>query len=479
MIASLAHAWRECPDNKSRCFSDRCRMGLCQRLMAPKPQLLGRACPLHRDKWCYDMTCRTAGCQGIPKTAAPKEKPHFSLETLQGKICPVTGIRCKTPYQCLLEMGKHCPSIPAPVSICHLDGKPCESSVKCETCPHGGIGLLTRTPDGTGVICPTIKGSACHLKDCISTRTCKCNMSTKQTETTVPIDKSCHFGLYRLGKLGSATIWIGREAAVGDRPPKSDRDFSLIISLIGGSWPYRTGEDGAIVTGNPEAQRLFPEQVFRREKVIPFFHINWPDYGVPPLDKEWWLSFAKALAEVDGEVAIYCMGGHGRTGTMASILAVIAGWSPKGKCPVTWLRSKYCHNVVESDEQADYIENITDCKITAICSYEQERTRRPYPAMKSPKGNVTVKTSKGKPDGMQDGKLTLSKNAFKKWAKKLRRDGSQVPTIGELDDGEMVTVAGSVFQWCLPDQKFMYLGPYNPQAGNEIEPEKPTEESLK
>ena len=95
-------------------------------------------------------------------------------------------------------------------------------------------------------------------------------------------------------------------------------------------------------------------------------HISWPDYGIISWEKD---KFEKLLAAIKADkltsVYVCCVGGHGRTGTMMSILAGLSGAIPEGECPVTWLRKVYCDNVVESEKQLGYVEAITGVKVTA------------------------------------------------------------------------------------------------------------------
>jgi hypothetical protein len=99
---------------------------------------------------------------------------------------------------------------------------------------------------------------------------------------------------------------------------------------------------------------------------VQILHISWPDYGIITWEKE---RFQELLAAIKADklesVYVCCVGGHGRTGTMMSILAGLSNAIPDGECPVTWLRNKYCDNVVESESQLDYVQKITGLTVTA------------------------------------------------------------------------------------------------------------------
>ena len=83
--------------------------------------------------------------------------------------------------------------------------------------------------------------------------------------------------------------------------------------------------------------------------------LDWPDFGVPP-DRA---AFTEACATVlrrsrmNDLVEIGCLGGHGRTGTMIAVLAHLTG-EPAASA-VAWTRRHYCHDAVETAEQAAFV----------------------------------------------------------------------------------------------------------------------------
>jgi hypothetical protein len=88
----------------------------------------------------------------------------------------------------------------------------------------------------------------------------------------------------------------------------------------------------------------------------PHEHLAWPDFGVPDPD-ELAASLHRLLAhERSGErVEIGCLGGHGRTGSALACLAVLTG-TPADSA-VDWVRTHYCPDAVETDEQRAFVEN--------------------------------------------------------------------------------------------------------------------------
>lgn len=95
-------------------------------------------------------------------------------------------------------------------------------------------------------------------------------------------------------------------------------------------------------------------------------HVAWlslpiQDFGVPRADREFWDALALDIGWIlraGTPVLIACLGGHGRTGLVVSILASLMGAVPEGECPVEWLRELYCLHAVETNEQVEYVYEI-------------------------------------------------------------------------------------------------------------------------
>jgi protein tyrosine phosphatase len=91
------------------------------------------------------------------------------------------------------------------------------------------------------------------------------------------------------------------------------------------------------------------------EVVWPFRIIHWEDFGLPNDDTE---LFA-AIADLHGRaragelVEVACYGGIGRTGTVLSCLAVLAGVPCSAAMP--WVRNHYHPSAVETPEQEQLI----------------------------------------------------------------------------------------------------------------------------
>lgn len=97
--------------------------------------------------------------------------------------------------------------------------------------------------------------------------------------------------------------------------------------------------------------------------------LDWPDFSIPSLSKEFYINLSKILVrkgkgrfrrEGDYRVLIHCMGGHGRTGTLLSILSYFI--LDRKEDLIKLIREEYCYKVVESLSQISYIEEITGVK---------------------------------------------------------------------------------------------------------------------
>jgi hypothetical protein len=97
-----------------------------------------------------------------------------------------------------------------------------------------------------------------------------------------------------------------------------------------------------------------------------YIHIKTADRSYPNVKREFWEALIEDLkADAPQYALICCMGGHGRTGMAATIVAILAGVVPQDEDPVEWLRNRYCDKAVESQSQIDYITQITGVPIKA------------------------------------------------------------------------------------------------------------------
>jgi protein-tyrosine phosphatase len=85
--------------------------------------------------------------------------------------------------------------------------------------------------------------------------------------------------------------------------------------------------------------------------------MDWPDYGVVNLPVEFWQELVSYLKAGNRKMLVFCIGGHGRTGTALACL-LVAGLNWKAKRAISWIRKNYCQSAIESMSQENYIRAI-------------------------------------------------------------------------------------------------------------------------
>ena len=268
--------------------------------------------------------------------------------------------------------------------------------------------------------------------------------------SAVTVSDRCHYGLYKLGTIGKATVWMGRAAAVSRINEVTKKPNELIIS-----WNGATERLGAEIDGNGKARALLPQKLFNYGTDVPYMCIDWPDYGEPPVPARWWHTLVEAIKDIDGDVSMFCYGGHGRTGTAAVLMAVIAGLVPKGEDPVRWLRKHYCQEVVESQAQIDYIEQVLDITIDAEPRHWQDYAAHVGAATsKYAYGSTVYRAGAGKTKGKAPVFDAKNPPGKKRWKKAMRKKGEHRRSP---NPGEIFTLGEHAWQWSDDKQVFIYM----------------------
>jgi hypothetical protein len=98
-----------------------------------------------------------------------------------------------------------------------------------------------------------------------------------------------------------------------------------------------------------------------------FVKIAWPDGGIPRVHPIFWVEFAELIqARKEAMSLVFiCDGGHGRTGTALCIIGCLLGLIPEDICPVEYVRTVYCRQVVETEGQVEYIAKVTGREVTS------------------------------------------------------------------------------------------------------------------
>lgn len=81
--------------------------------------------------------------------------------------------------------------------------------------------------------------------------------------------------------------------------------------------------------------------------------VDWPDMGAPILAASFWKDLYDYLKKTKGKMLIFCLGGHGRTGTALACMLVAARW--KHRDAKNWIWKNYCKKAIESKTQEKYI----------------------------------------------------------------------------------------------------------------------------
>lgn len=149
-----------------------------------------------------------------------------------------------------------------------------------------------------------------------------------------------------------------REVFKWNCPPCHNGPIEVIPNLFCGSL-----EESAQMVSLPfSADMLVPldsldatiwKRGFRGE--ILYYPIE--DYGVLP-DEVLTMLISKILRRLKSgkKVGVFCLGGHGRTGYIASIVLGKLGYED----PVDFLREHYCKKAIESNEQIQHIAEVLD-----------------------------------------------------------------------------------------------------------------------
>lgn len=225
--------------------------------------------------------------------------------------------------------------------------------------------------------------------------------------------KDCHIGPKEVMQIGEAKIWAG-----GWREMDHDMAFDLRIRL-NDAWALRAGMADLLTYDQEAASMLGPKVT--ELNYPPTLNVDWEDFMSPPLEKEWWQELIVSIKRLGPvNIAIYCQGGHGRTGTALSILASLSGqkmWR-KEDC-VAYIRRIYCQEAVESWTQIDYIQSTLG---EAIESYPTSYFKKPLGATPAYKKNTEA-----------DGTVTYEVEWIKPEAVKQLATGQIGPATTQFD----------------------------------------------
>lgn len=138
-------------------------------------------------------------------------------------------------------------------------------------------------------------------------------------------------------------------------------DFGIYLDF---GWKRRLGGSTETVFRMPEGQAV-PEFAKNWDKPNSQpeaygMYLPWPDRGIVSMDHLLpLLDFMDKEIDAGKRIEIACMGGHGRTGTLAGALIIYRNKADGRKFPtegvIKYIRGAYCKEAIESDIQEDLL----------------------------------------------------------------------------------------------------------------------------
>lgn len=189
--------------------------------------------------------------------------------------------------------------------------------------------------------------------------------------------KDCHTDPVHLMDFDKAQIFAGSRAAVAER-------YNWAMTVACTDYPAKFEN---LIAVNAAAKKIVPAALYKFPEV-PALSIDWGDHEAPSLPIEWWAGLTEWLFTLNGPVAFYCLGGHGRTGTALAILAGLSGLVGNNDDPVAWVHEHYCKKACESQAQLDYIEEITGLEVRVKPSGFGAVVNRSWPGYPNPDPNA-------------------------------------------------------------------------------------------
>lgn len=189
----------------------------------------------------------------------------------------------------------------------------------------------------TGVVYKHCSHPPRHVIDFIGD-TCECGGIITREDGEPVCSKGC--------KVKDCGVWAGRKYDCED---KAD-EFDLIFNLSGTSIIKKQSHEIPV----PELSKW--ENYSPKSHNFTEILLDWPDGGVVQLPKEFWRDLIKYIKKEKLKVLVFCIGGHGRTGTaIGSMLITAFKWEPETACNWVWDDKHYCHEAIETNAQVSYV----------------------------------------------------------------------------------------------------------------------------
>lgn len=176
------------------------------------------------------------------------------------------------------------------------------------------------------------------------------------------------------GKEEGWGVWAGKRWDCVDKANK----FNIVLNLTGDSIKSANGHRIPVPELSKWASEKEPKYKFK--EIV----LDWPDMGVVTLPKEFWDDLVQYLIKNKLKMLMFCVGGHGRTGTaMASLLVTALGWTPERS--IKWVKENYCDQAIETFTQTDYVYRLVGEKAPSDATYRKGQGKGPVYAIGEPK----------------------------------------------------------------------------------------------
>jgi hypothetical protein len=155
----------------------------------------------------------------------------------------------------------------------------------------------------------------------------------------------------------------GIHCGTGNRIKSKTGEFSLLLNCSNsGSYaprhviPIKLGDGKKDYAKHPDEIRL-----------------DWSDYDVPSLDTQFWYDLYDYIVEKKAKTLVFCVGGHGRTGTAMACLLVASGYTADESIAI--VRENYCKKAIESKLQEQYVHEIDEARPERPKAQEAQEAR--------------------------------------------------------------------------------------------------------
>lgn len=136
----------------------------------------------------------------------------------------------------------------------------------------------------------------------------------------------------------------GLELYIGQLKEIDSTAYDLVLDLTGAPRPMNHKL--------PEEYEWLTPLLKNPDDNVMYLEIR--DYDIPELDYEFWSSLWLDIRSKTKRVVVGCMGGHGRSGMVCSILLSFATGMAAEES-IRYIRQNYCHEVVETALQESYV----------------------------------------------------------------------------------------------------------------------------